>query len=82
MRQQGESRLWFDMRAGRVTVSRFKSAARTDPTNPSKSLIRQICYPALCRFSTAATRHVMKQTHFSLSVNVKLSCLCHSTTYG
>ncbi|KAG1925574.1 hypothetical protein F2P79_025443 [Pimephales promelas] len=55
-RQQGKSRLWFDMRAGRVTASRFKSAARTDPTNPSKSLIRQICYPDLCRFSTVATR--------------------------
>ncbi|XP_051805909.1 uncharacterized protein LOC127530192 isoform X1 [Acanthochromis polyacanthus] len=65
-RQQGQSRLWFDMRAGRVTASRFKSAARTDPSNPSKSLIRQICYPDQSRFSTVATRHVC-QTYKHLS---------------
>lgn len=55
-RSQGQSRLWHDLRAGRVTASRFKAAARTDPLNPSKSLIRQICHPHLSKFSTTATR--------------------------
>ncbi|XP_060753973.1 uncharacterized protein LOC132864548 [Neoarius graeffei] len=54
-RKQAKSKLWFQMRAGRVTVSRFKAAARTDPANPSKSLIKQICYPQAYKFTSAAT---------------------------
>ena len=38
-RDQAKSRIWFRMRAGRVTASKFKSACCTDPANPSKSLI-------------------------------------------
>lgn len=55
-RQQSESRLWFRMRTGRVTASRFKAASRTCPDSPSKSLILSICHPELGKFSTAATR--------------------------
>ncbi|XP_060771536.1 uncharacterized protein LOC132882266 [Neoarius graeffei] len=54
-RKQAKSKLWFQMRAGRVTASRFKAAARTDPANPSKSLIKQICYPQAYKFTSAAT---------------------------
>ncbi|XP_046854936.1 uncharacterized protein LOC124447974 [Xenia sp. Carnegie-2017] len=55
-RQQSESRLWFRMRTGLVTASRFKAASRTCPDSPSKSLILSICHPELGKFSTAATR--------------------------
>jgi len=34
-RLQGQSRLWFTFRAGRVTASRMKSACHTNPANPS-----------------------------------------------
>ena len=44
-RNQSQSKLWFKYRAGRVTASRFKAAAHTDVTQPSQSLIKQICYP-------------------------------------
>lgn len=54
-RDQAGSRLWFHMRTGRVTASRFKSACRTDPANPSVSLIMNICHPEVFRFQTAAT---------------------------
>ena len=33
-REQAQSTVWFRYRAGRVTVSRFKAAACTDPTQP------------------------------------------------
>ena len=34
----------------------MKSACHTDPASPSISLIKQICYPKQCSFSTTATR--------------------------
>ena len=47
---------WFKHRAGRITASKMKAACRTDPASPSLSLIKQICYPKQCSFSTSATR--------------------------
>ncbi|MGH0127202.1 UNVERIFIED_CONTAM: hypothetical protein FKN15_051319 [Acipenser sinensis] len=55
-RSQTKSRLWFNMKAGRITASCFKAPARTDPANPSKTLIRQICYTDVFKFSIKATR--------------------------
>ena len=54
-KSQVRSRLWFSMRTGRITASRFKAASRTDPASPSVSLIMSVCHPELCRFKTAAT---------------------------
>ena len=48
--------LWFKRRTGRITASKMKSACHTDPASPSLSLIKQICYPKQCSFSTTATR--------------------------
>lgn len=36
---------WFNFRVGRVTASRAKRVCRSSPENPSKSLIKEICYP-------------------------------------
>ena len=49
-RKQSNSRIWFQQRAGRVTASRFKVASQTDITQPSKSLIKAICYPESSQF--------------------------------
>lgn len=54
-RDQSKSKDWFLYRAGRITASKFKAAARTDVSQPSLSLIRSICYPESHRFSSAAT---------------------------
>ena len=54
-RNQANSRLWFRMRCGRITASKFKNACHTDPASPSISLIMAICYPEACCFSTSAT---------------------------
>ena len=54
-RDQARSRLWFRMRAGRITASKFKVACSTDPSSPSLSLVMSICYPERMRFSSDAT---------------------------
>ena len=55
-RGQSESDEWFAHRAGRVTSSKMKAVCHSDPANPSVSLIKQICYPHLFRFSSQATK--------------------------
>ena len=44
-RQQANSKQWFNFRVGRVTASRAKRVCRSSLENPSKSLIKEICYP-------------------------------------
>ncbi len=53
---QSLSKMWNRFREGRITASRMKAACRTNPESPAKSLIQQICYPELTKFSTSATR--------------------------
>ena len=56
-RKQAKSNIWFAQRAGRITASKLKTALRTNPDNPSKSLVKSICYPAEAhRFTSNATR--------------------------
>ena len=54
-RLQSNSRLWFHMRTGRITASRFKSACRTNPAQPSISLTMAICHPEMAKFKSSAT---------------------------
>jgi len=56
IRGQANCRLWFRMRTGRITASKFKSACHTDPACPSHSLIMSICHPEMARFNTEATK--------------------------
>jgi hypothetical protein len=44
-RQQANSKQWFNFRVGRATTSRAKRVCRSSPENPSKRLIKEICYP-------------------------------------
>lgn len=55
-RDQANSRLWFWLRTGRITASKFKSARHTDPACPSHSFIMSICHPEMPRFNTEATK--------------------------
>ncbi len=54
-RGQANSRLWFRMRTGRITASRFKSCCTTNPASPALSTIMAICHPELSKFKSAAT---------------------------
>ncbi|XP_070547277.1 uncharacterized protein [Ptychodera flava] len=55
-RQQAGSNLWFTHRAGRITASKLRAAVHTKPDNPSRSLIKSICYPKEHHFSSKATK--------------------------
>ena len=53
-KSKSKSPLWFNMRTGRITASRFKAASHTSPVPPSISLIMSICHPEISRFKAAA----------------------------
>ena len=52
---QYNSKLWFQYRAGRVTASRMKAVCCTDPSNPSQSLVKAICYHESFCFTSKRT---------------------------
>ena len=54
-REQSKNDKWFKLRCGRITASRLRAVLHTNPSKPSKSLIKQICYPEAFRFSSKAT---------------------------
>ena len=80
-RDQAKSRIWFRMRAGRITASKFKSVCYNDPANPSKSLIMSVSYPEVFRFSNEATKWGCQHEQLALEIyshrskheNVKVS---------
>ena len=65
-RDQAHCRLWFSLRARRITASRLKAACHTDPAKPSKSLIKIICYPEAHKFSSAATKYGLRMSSLLL----------------
>ena len=76
-RDQSNSRIWFRMRAGRVTASKFKAACHTDPANPSLSLIMSICHPETIRFKTAATTWGCQHEKEALDQYLQISSSSH-----
>lgn len=54
---QSSSSDWYSMRAGRLTASNFKTACHTDPSSPSLTLIKNVCYPEKSQFSSMATNY-------------------------
>ncbi len=77
-RQQSGSTLWFSMRTGRVTASRFKAAAHTSPSSPSISLIMSICHPELNKFKTSATKWGCDHERVAQEKYIHLSNHSHS----
>lgn len=71
-RQKEHSRIWFQMRTGRVTASKFKAACRTDQAFPSFSMIISSCYPELSKFSTEATNWGFKHEDIAKAVYADL----------
>ena len=84
-REQAQSKLWFNYRAGRITASKMKSACCTDVDNPSASLIKDICNPSSSNFKSVAmswgSNHeqvarddfikLLKPSHVNFSVETK-----------
>ena len=55
-REQASSRIWFRLRAGRITASKVHAVCHTNLDMPAISLVKSICYPESYKFSTAATK--------------------------
>ena len=80
--EQSKSNAFFRHRSGRIGASKSRAACHTNPSQPSQSLIKSICYPHLFSFNTAATIHgckheettiqayssYMKQSHVNFKV--------------
>eukprot|EP00794_Sanderia_malayensis_P010417 gene10417-11507_t len=56
-KSQAKGSGFFHHRAGRIGASMSKSASHTDPSKPSQSLIKSICYPEIFKFTNAATEY-------------------------
>lgn len=54
-KNQSNSKLWYWMRAGRITASIFKICCNTKIDNPSITLMKEIAFPNLNNFSNTAT---------------------------
>ena len=54
-REQAQSKIWFQQRAGRVTASRLKAAVCTNISQPSQTLIKAVCYPESVYFKSDVT---------------------------
>ena len=78
-RGQYKSPLWFSFRAGRVTASKFKQSVSTSFTNPSISLVKQICYPNKYKFQTAATKWGLDNEHIAKQAYLDIKCKQHQS---
>ncbi|XP_071081072.1 uncharacterized protein [Haliotis cracherodii] len=76
-KNQAGSPLWFQFRAGRITASKMKSASRASLFDPSRSLLRHICYPTEVKFSNPATRWGCSHEVTARDAYEKLSCEHH-----
>lgn len=65
-RDQRKNPLWMNQRAGRITASNMKSACRTDPNDPSVSLLKQICYPGDNKFKSKFAAYGIKNEPVAL----------------
>ena len=73
-RGQSANKLWFLHKAGRVTASNMKSAARTNHSKPSQSLIKRLCYPEAFKFFTKFTRCVIIVESILIVIFILLLC--------
>ena len=63
---QARESYFYWQSAGRIGASQSKAASHTDPSKPSQSLNKAICYPNVFKFSTAATRHGCKRESLAI----------------
>ena len=56
-REQADSSVWFQMRAGRLSASKLIAVCHTDQAMPLVYLILSICHPEMSRFKSAATAY-------------------------
>ena len=77
-REQSKGKSFFKHRAGRIGASVSGAVAHTNPTQPSQSLIKKICYPQLFNCSTKATEYGIKHEKDAVQAYEKLMQQKHS----
>ena len=55
----------------------MKSVCHTDPTNPTQSLVKSICYPEEFSFTSKQTNSGQKQEKVARELYIKLSTTQH-----
>nr|XP_022307471.1 uncharacterized protein LOC111113467 [Crassostrea virginica] len=75
-REQANCKQWFHFRTGRITASLVKRVCRTSTENPSKSLIKDICYPIGKKFSSKATEWGCEhEKRLAVKISDSIDCL-------
>lgn len=77
--EKNKSWYWQKLRAGRVTSSKFKSVCTCNISNPSKTLLKEICYPETCIFSSDAVIYRNKIEHIALSSFISQMAKSHKS---
>jgi hypothetical protein len=57
-RNQYKSKLWSNMKEGRITGSSVYSVLHTDIEKPSKTVVQKVCYPLQANFKSTPTQYV------------------------
>ncbi|KAM7310280.1 hypothetical protein ISCGN_007193 [Ixodes scapularis] len=76
-RLQSESRSWLKHRGGRITASNLQSVCHTSLEDPSRSLLKRICYPEKKRFSAPATRYDIENEPKAIDAYTALATAAH-----
>ena len=76
---QSKSKMWFRIRAGRITASRMKEVCRTNLTKSSELLIKSACYPGENKFTNAATRWGCEHEKSAINEYLKTMSKVHDT---
>lgn len=58
--EQATGKAFFRHCAGRIGASKCNAVCHSDPSQPSQSLIKTICYPDIFNFTTKATKQDCK----------------------
>ena len=69
--KQFHSKLWFKLRSGRITASKFEQACRTDADNSSRSIIKSICYQTESRFTNDAVAWGLEKEKIAVAAYLK-----------
>ena len=76
-KKQSCSNAWFMFRAGRVTASKLHAVCKTDPAQPSLSLIKVICYPENSKFWSKQTAWGCKHEKVARNEYIKYQSKFH-----
>ena len=76
---QSTNKQWFRFRSGRITASKMKRICRSNPDQPSQSLVKAVCYPETASFTVAATQWGYKHEEVARAKYLRGSVVHHGS---